>query len=1154
MSLQPSPIISTLPLPGTRPPHMARRCSCGSTILAAASATRTTPNRPPTYYDLPCDCSAPLPVEGLGAESLASLGAWTAVPEKYAEMRKWPILLVCTAVNSATQLVWAHLSALKFENVSVQLALNVEAVEEAVKVWQPRIVIGTFLTMKVPESVYRNVMTLIVHPGPPGDVGPSSLDWALLGDDGSLSSEKALDNLMTGSMYHGAINKRATWGCVVFQANEDLDAGAVWAWEHYDLPPLGTVTKSQLYQAFHRPAAIRAVMKALCRIYRQSKDLVVAPGVFPAAKPKWREVSVSGSPLPPALCDRPILRPKDRKMDFALVTAADAHRIIQSADSQPGAQIGALSTDSKASILIYGAHIELNPPPASVWAAQGYQYWEDVPAGALLAWRDGALCFKTKPCEESGSCKSCGAAVWVEMGRVPKKLGEPLEPKLPLKTAVERAGHGRALEGVTEWKQWVMYKQPGTFQEIYVDSHKLDDGALLQMVYFSFYNGAMSTTKCHNLLRALQWCTDPRRGNVRAVALMGGVTTFSNGIDLCTIEAAADPGAETMHNIIAMDDVCEFLLSDVSPHKSAIIGPGPSLAERGILTMACLKGNAGAGGVALATNCSFVIGSRTAVYNPGYKAIGLTGAENHTFTYNHRVGDAMAHKMLTDLYPISAAQAQAIGLIDHTTGTFSMTPQEINAQMRSLVIAIANAPSSSPLAQSLKPAPWARCSHDHAPHVDGASLPLTEVWTRNQVCYMSHLPMPLAQMRQVEEEEMTIDGFDPVRSKRYHTRRYAFVRKVKAKSTPLRYARHAQGVDEETTDAFDRTHPDYQVGMYWSEAGLETPVHLLPPERRLALGMERRESEATTTSSVSEPASNLGMGHSTSADTTATTIEADLADLDKFPKVPQRTSSVHGIHIPELAIQEPDPEPQVEEVDGGYEGKDDIPAEAVIAALTHRQALLATRDQGSRSKGTAKRMTKLFSFLKVDKSPVSATFPAGADSVRGTSRPATSAGMAAAVSAQPAKVEPAVKQRMFGSTTRRSAREIPRVSPPRDEHGNLPAPDQLGAPWVQTTSAVAPQTTRATSELEVQQPRRSTRPGTAAVDLMSDEAKKRGGRLRPTTAAVDAAAGASGGKLGGRRKSTVYELPQVPGAAEIDFPCLYEPADASTGTRVSRVH
>ena len=164
MSLQPSPIISTLPLPGTRPPHMARRCSCGSTILPPASAAaRIVPNRPPTFYDLTCDCSAPLPVENLGTEPLASLGAWTTVPEKYAEMRKWPILLVCTAVNSATQLVWAHLSALKFENVSVQLALNVEAVEEAVKVWQPRIVIGTFLTMKVPESVYRNVSQTPFH-------------------------------------------------------------------------------------------------------------------------------------------------------------------------------------------------------------------------------------------------------------------------------------------------------------------------------------------------------------------------------------------------------------------------------------------------------------------------------------------------------------------------------------------------------------------------------------------------------------------------------------------------------------------------------------------------------------------------------------------------------------------------------------------------------------------------------------------------------------------------------------------------------------------------------------------------------------------------------------------------------------------------------
>lgn len=54
-----------------------------------------------------------------------------------------------------------------------------------------------------------------------------------------------------------------------------------------------------------------------------------------------------------------------------------------------------------------------------------------------------------------------------------------------------------------------------------------------------------------------------------------------------------------------------------------------SLSERGIITMACLRGNAAAGGVALAAACDVVICGRNVVLNPSYRAMGLHGSEIH---------------------------------------------------------------------------------------------------------------------------------------------------------------------------------------------------------------------------------------------------------------------------------------------------------------------------------------------------------------------------------------------------------------------------------------------------------------------------------------------------------------------------------------------
>lgn len=110
---------------------------------------------------------------------------------------------------------------------------------------------------------------------------------------------------------------------------------------------------------------------------------------------------------------------------------------------------------------------------------------------------------------------------------------------------------------------------------------------------------------------------------------MGG-NYFSNGIALNTIEASESPSHETWANINAIDDIVEFLLGDTVAERSPKFAGEKTLVEREIVTMACLRGNAAAGGVALAAACDVVVGARGVVLNPAYRAMGLHGSEFHS--------------------------------------------------------------------------------------------------------------------------------------------------------------------------------------------------------------------------------------------------------------------------------------------------------------------------------------------------------------------------------------------------------------------------------------------------------------------------------------------------------------------------------------------
>ncbi|MCC9308898.1 hydrogenase maturation protein [Kitasatospora sp. RB6PN24] len=151
------------------------------------------------------------------------------------------ILLVASAFNSLTQRTFAELAdrghQLEVATLAGDAALRDRVLRAAVARHRPDLVVAPMLKSALPADVWSRHTCLIVHPGPPGDRGPSSLDWAI--EEGAWG-----------------------WGVTVLQANAEMDAGAVWAWASCPVPPVG---KSDLYRNEVSDAALRALLLAIDR-------------------------------------------------------------------------------------------------------------------------------------------------------------------------------------------------------------------------------------------------------------------------------------------------------------------------------------------------------------------------------------------------------------------------------------------------------------------------------------------------------------------------------------------------------------------------------------------------------------------------------------------------------------------------------------------------------------------------------------------------------------------------------------------------------------------------------------------------------------------------------------------------------------------------
>jgi putative two-component system hydrogenase maturation factor HypX/HoxX len=246
------------------------------------------------------------------------------------------ILLLCHSFNSLAQKAFVELK--RNHQVTVEFDINDAATKQAVELFKPHLIIAPYLKRLVSQSIWQKIPTLIIHPGIPGDKGPSSLDWAIM-------------------------NEEKSWGVTVFQANEQYDAGDIWDFETFDLPP--GLKKSTLYRTHITQAAMRCLLRAIRSFERKE--------IVPLAQKDYQG-KVKG-------IYRPLMSQKQRFINWKEDSTRVILKKINAADSRPGVLDHLQGVD----IYLYNAIQEhnLKGRPKEILATRN--------EAICLATKDGAL-------------------------------------------------------------------------------------------------------------------------------------------------------------------------------------------------------------------------------------------------------------------------------------------------------------------------------------------------------------------------------------------------------------------------------------------------------------------------------------------------------------------------------------------------------------------------------------------------------------------------------------------------------------------------------------------------------------------------------------------------------------------------------------------
>ena len=245
------------------------------------------------------------------------------------------VLFLVSAHNGLSQRVQIELEQLG-HRVSVVVVDTPDEMEAAVAEHDPELIVCPFLKRLIPESIWAQRRCLIVHPGPRGDRGPSSLDWAI--EVGATE-----------------------WGVTVLEANGVADAGRVLAALTFGVR--ADAGKSSLYRHEVRHAAVEAVGQALAEITNRG-----AVTRHRSSQPRLA-AAVTGQA-------RPLMTQDVRAIHWDSDPTTTVLRKIRAAEGHPGV----LDSIGGVGVFLFGAHRErrLRGRP-----------------GEVLAQRDGAICRAT---------------------------------------------------------------------------------------------------------------------------------------------------------------------------------------------------------------------------------------------------------------------------------------------------------------------------------------------------------------------------------------------------------------------------------------------------------------------------------------------------------------------------------------------------------------------------------------------------------------------------------------------------------------------------------------------------------------------------------------------------------------------------------------
>ena len=565
------------------------------------------------------------------------------------------ILLLASAYNGLTQRVHVELLE-RGHTVSIELALSEQNIIEGVALFKPDIIICPFLKQKIPASIWRHYVCLIIHPGIKGDRGASSLDWAIQ-------------------------NREKEWGVTALQAVEEMDAGDIWATATFKMRH---GTKSSLYTVEVTEAAVKVILQALERF----QDASFKPEPLDYSNP-----SVRGRL-------RPTMKQEDRRIDWSRDSTTTILDKINAADGSPGVVDSLFGKE----YYLYGATDELN--------------LRGLP-GEFIAKRLGAVCRAT-----------LDGAIWIShLKRKGDRIGKACV-KLPAAVVL-----GNEINYLPESPLGIYHRTPTTFKEIWYEEKNA-----VGYLHFDFHNGAMSTEQCLRLRDAI---LEVQNRPTRVLVLMGGRSSWSNGIHLNMIEASDNPAEESWRNINAIDDLVYAILTMTNK-----------------LTVAAVHGNAGAGGVFLALACDKVCVRSGVVLNPHYKNMGLYGSEYWTYTLPRRVGFEKAIELTEACMPIGMQEAKRIGLVDFIIPDMF---EAFDTKIEMMTETLARSNNYEKILES-------------------------KLKKRNNDEFVK----PLKYYRHEELKHMRDDYFKP--NTLYHPLRKQFVFKTPATETPLRLALHRQNV------------------------------------------------------------------------------------------------------------------------------------------------------------------------------------------------------------------------------------------------------------------------------------------------------------------------------------------------------------------------